>query len=270
MRTMHVIAILIFTVISSYGQDKSISKNTAKEVFKENKIRFTADSLMGVYIPRDIEDSFKQLDLLVNDSTKQIVKKLSEKEFLANAHLGFGTWLRNNWQLWAGSRLSKFFNDQGIYNAEDMSGILLTSYHRKLNHQTIKLHEQIEEYKVYWANLNKLEQEKKIKDFAGYAIGDTVLYKYPKGFSSNKQEKKYEDDVCIARGVVLEKNDIEFSLKVLLLNACANRGIVFYDNIDERIYNRKTNLWKKPTKRIRKTAHIGQSMWYNYNDWEIN
>jgi hypothetical protein len=126
---------------------------------KEDSVRFTTDSLRGIYIPKDLEDCFKQIDSFWDDSTKVKVKQWTEGEFIGRAHHGFGMWMRNNWQLWGGSRLSKYFNDLGIYHPEDMSGIILDSYHRYLTGNDIKLEEQIKFYQDYWKKAN--EQNKK-------------------------------------------------------------------------------------------------------------
>jgi hypothetical protein len=88
---------------------------------EEDKVKFTTDSIRGVYIPKDLEDCFKQIDRFWDDSTIVKVKQWTEDEFIANAHFGFGRWMRNNWQLWGGSRLSKYFNYLGIYHPDDMS-----------------------------------------------------------------------------------------------------------------------------------------------------
>jgi hypothetical protein len=117
---------------------------------QEDSVRFTTDSLRGIYIPKDLDDCFKQIDGFWSDSTKMEVKQWSENEFTGKAHMGFGMWMRNNWQLWGGSRLSKYFNDMGVYHPDDMSGIILDSYHRYLNGTDIKLEEQIKFYKDYW------------------------------------------------------------------------------------------------------------------------
>ena len=126
---------------------------------KEDSVRFTTDSLRGVYIPKDLDDCFKQIDSFLNDSTKLQVKQWTENEFSARAHHGFGMWMRNNWQLWGGSRLSKYFNDMGVYHPDDMSGIILDSYHRYLTGKDIKLEEQIKFYQDYWKKSK--EQNKK-------------------------------------------------------------------------------------------------------------
>lgn len=122
---------------------------------KEDSVRFTTDSLRGVYIPKDLEDCFKQIDTFWSDSTKMKVKQWTEDEFSGRAHMGFGMWMRNNWQLWGGSRLSKYFNEKGIYHPDDMSGIILDSYHRHLTGKQINLQQQIDYYNAYW-KVNKV------------------------------------------------------------------------------------------------------------------
>ncbi len=108
---------------------------------KEDSVRFTTDSLRGVYIPMNLEDAFKQIDSFWDDSTKIEVKEWTEEEFIGRAHFGFGMWMRNNWQLWGGSRLSKYFNDKGVYHPDDMSGIILSGYYRYLKGEEIELDE---------------------------------------------------------------------------------------------------------------------------------
>ena len=125
----------------SFGQKIKINKDNG---------RFTADSISGQYIPKDIEDCFKQIDGFWSDSIKMETKLLSEENFAASTHLGFGMWMRNNWQLWRGSRLSKYFNENGIYHPDDMSSIILNSYHRYLTGREIHLEQQIDYYNTYW------------------------------------------------------------------------------------------------------------------------
>ena len=72
---------------------------------------------------------------------------MSETEFTASAHFGMGLWIRNNWRLWSGSRLLKYFNELGIHHPDDMSSIILISYYRKLHNQDIGFKEQIDYYR---------------------------------------------------------------------------------------------------------------------------
>ena len=65
-------------------------------------------------------------------------------------HMGLGMWIRNNWGLWKGLRLAKWFNTQGIEVPDDMSGIILTSFWRHLHGKPIQLDEQVKVYRDYW------------------------------------------------------------------------------------------------------------------------
>jgi hypothetical protein len=102
----------------------------------------------GVYVPRDLEDAFAELDRMVTPAFR--------REFAADStqpiehHFGLGLWMRNNWGLWAGSRLARYFHGLGICHPDDMSGIVLNSYWRRLNSRPILLHEQVGYYREYW------------------------------------------------------------------------------------------------------------------------
>lgn len=124
---------------------------------EEDKRRFDVDTdtLRGVYIPKDLEDCFSQINSFWADSTIAEVKGWTEDEFVSKTHFGFGMWIRNNWQLWGGSRLSKYFNEQGIFHPDDMSGIILTAYHRKLNSKPLGVEEEIKYYQDYWEKVKK-------------------------------------------------------------------------------------------------------------------
>lgn len=143
---LNLILILTLSNQDLQAQNKK-SKKEQKQAYLEN---IKKDSIDGVYIPTDLNDCFKQIDSFWADSIKTKVRKMTENEFTVNAHFGIGMWMRNNWRLWGGSRLSKYFNDIGVFHPDDMSGIILTSYHRYLLGQDIKLEEQINYYKDFW------------------------------------------------------------------------------------------------------------------------
>lgn len=76
--------------------------------------------------------------------------KTDEKTALSYAHHGLGATLRNNLGLWHGSDIKEWFNSIGIYHPDDMSSIILTSFHRKLNKKFINLEQQVQYYRNYW------------------------------------------------------------------------------------------------------------------------
>jgi len=111
-----------------------------------------------VYVPKDLDDCFAQLKKILS---KDLIEKMKTgpEEDMIDYHHGLGTWLRNNWGLWKGSRLSKWFNARGIKHPDDMSGIILDSFWRHLNNKPINLDEQVKYYQDYWKAVD--EERKK-------------------------------------------------------------------------------------------------------------
>ncbi|MBV9927553.1 MAG: hypothetical protein JOZ96_21225 [Acidobacteria bacterium] len=109
-----------------------------------------------VYVPKDLEDCLVELEKMLHPSLISEMRLKSEDDMVLY-HRSLGTWVRNNWALWAGSRLSRYFNGLGIYHPDDMSGIILTSFWRHLHSQPIRLDEQVERYKKYWRDLEEKE-----------------------------------------------------------------------------------------------------------------
>jgi glutathione peroxidase-family protein len=145
MRTLLTLLLILILGLGSMAQDKS-------------KITPTPDSTapFKVYIPKDLEDAFIELKKMLSPALLNEIRLKSEKDMIEYHH-GFGTWLRNNWGLWAGSRLAQYFRQSGIKHPDDMSGIILTSFWRHLHSQPIKLEEQVEYYKEYWRKAEERE-----------------------------------------------------------------------------------------------------------------
>jgi hypothetical protein len=100
-------------------------------------------------IPSDLDGCFVKLEKQLKP---EIIKKMrdgSEADMI-QYHFGIGLSIRNNWIRPDGSRLAEWFNAQGIYHPDDMSGIILTSFWRHLNKKPIKLEEQIKHHQDYW------------------------------------------------------------------------------------------------------------------------
>lgn len=81
--------------------------------------------------------------------------KLDEEEALSSSHFNLGMSIRNLWGLWQeDSDLHKYFKEKyGIWHADDMSGIILTSFHRELNHKEWNVKKQVDFYKKYWKHM---------------------------------------------------------------------------------------------------------------------
>lgn len=246
MKTLIIVSYLLFCH-STNAQKTNAATNGANSL---------ADS---VYIPIDLNDCLKQLDSIFVARDKTKIKALTEHEFSWN-YPGLGMWMRNNWGLRKGSRLSKYFNSIGIADPLDMTGIIFDSYHRQLTGKEIKLDEQIKR--------RKDDFDRKTKKFASYHINDTVTFFYSYGFISKAQEKKSANGGCIAKGIITGKRDTVFTIKVRLLDACDKKGIVSSDNKGSLIYNKSTEKFEQPEERIIEYMKPGEELWFNYFDWQ--
>lgn len=116
-----------------------------------------------VYIPANLEECFAELGkLLPKDELKEF-KDGEEDKAVSVAHFGLGMWMRNNWGLWSGSRLAKHFNEMGVFHPDDMSGIILRSFHRHLNNRELWLEQQVKRYQEYWEQQKKQNEQKERK-----------------------------------------------------------------------------------------------------------
>lgn len=116
----------------------------------------------GVAIPKDLDAAIAELDKMLPQGTKDKMRAGSEDN-MAEYHLSLGMWMRNNWGLWKGLTLAKWFSQHDIHHPDDMSGIILTSYWRHLNGKPIHLEEQVREYKAYWEQALKDAAKEKLR-----------------------------------------------------------------------------------------------------------
>ena len=93
--------------------------------------------------PTTLEETYIHLDQIFDDTTKYGFMTLPEDVATGRLHFGFGMWMRNNWGLWRNSELKRYFLDRGVGHPDDMSGIILVSYHRHLNNKPVDLEGQI-------------------------------------------------------------------------------------------------------------------------------
>jgi len=125
------------------------------------------DKVNEIEQPSSLESCFEYLDKKLVD--KDLFKNSPENKVLGMCHFSLGMWMRNNWYLWWSEDLAKqfaekgypqekpllvkYFNEElGIFHADDMSSIIITSYHRKLNDLTLRLDLQAKKYQDFWQN----------------------------------------------------------------------------------------------------------------------
>jgi len=219
------------------------------------------------YIPTDLNDAISYFECKTPTEALNIFKNKAENDATSSLHFGAGMSIRNNWKLWAGtSDISKYFRDLGIPHPDDMSSIIFTSLHRKLNEVDIDLESQIKYYQEYWAESEREETERKNKEFSEYRVGDVVEFLYDYNFVSKKQEKKWMNDKCHATGIIKKLNSEKLELKVKLKKSCDRKGIVIS----------KYDVWEEIKGKIEKTEgdkieimKKGDTRWSSYELWQI-
>ncbi len=91
-------------------------------------------------IPTNLQECFDELKKLKG---LEGFKSMLEEEVIVSYHFSLGQHLRKKWGLWKGGPLYEYFEKMGLHHPDDMSGVILLSFHRHLN-------EQIQTYKEYW------------------------------------------------------------------------------------------------------------------------
>lgn len=214
------------------------------------------------YIPKNLEEAVNQLMIIHHDSTKQKILEMSESEFLASAHFGLGMWMRNNWGLWKGKELADHFNSIGIFHADDMSGLILTSYYRELKGEDWKIDEEVAVYQKFWEESNehfyKLENDPQYRQKMADpldSIQATALEQKKNDWTQGKKVNGYVDHRCgflkdFVIRTKIEATIIEWQEDKLLLQITKyfdpdkkKRVVRCYDVIDNRILIERHELF---------------------------
>ena len=243
--TLIIVALLL--CVSSVAQEK---------VSSQHDYRYLVDRIDGIYIPKDINEAIDSLDEIFSPEDKRyITDSLSLEDFGARCHHGLGTWIRNNWGLWGGSRLQRYFLDKKVTHPDDMSGEILKAYYKKkIQGLDYSVEDDIEsnpiEYKVkkigplkrFWArlkyNMSKdVRRTKRELKEKGYTKGTTVYFQFPFGCSTVEEQQIWLDAENYGHLPKGKITDIDYSwkrIKVKLINTISPYGIIIFDgNIKE-------------------------------------
>ncbi len=128
---MKIVFLFVFCLILnfSWSQDKKQLINEADSIYQSN---IKKSRLNGVYIPKDLEDAFAELDRMSPPESLAKIKSASEETISKKLHFGLGKWMAYNWNFDEGSRFSHFLKGLGLFHTDDMIDFMLVSYHRYL------------------------------------------------------------------------------------------------------------------------------------------
>lgn len=128
------------------------------------------------YKPLNLKGAIQYLDCLWSESDKNNFKNKPEEDAVTEMHFGAGMGIRNAWELWnSEASLSKYFQEIGVSHPDDMSSIILTSFHRFLNEKEIDLENQVKKSVEFYT---KIESDTKtfldiaISNYSKYETGD--------------------------------------------------------------------------------------------------
>ena len=239
-----VLVVALFMCVSSVAQQK---------VSYQRDYRYLVDRIDGIFIPKDIDEAVDSLDTMISPEDKRyIADSLSLGAFCARCHHGLGMWLRNNWGLWGGSRLQRYFLDRNIIHPDDMSGVILKAYYKKkiqgldyptdddvkASTPTSRIHKVTRNpLRLFWArlkyNMSKdvRENKRELKE-VGYAKGKTIYFQYPFGCSTVEEQQIWfeaDNHDHLPKGKI---TDIDYSwkrIKVKLVETISQYGIIIFD-----------------------------------------
>ena len=100
--------------------------------------------------PKTLDEA---VEILYNEfaAEKDFYDEVREgKSDIVSLHHTTGSWIRNNWGLWAGSELRDSFFEMGLFHADDMSGIILGKVQARIRQDEFNLESEIKRYQNYW------------------------------------------------------------------------------------------------------------------------
>lgn len=103
-------------------------------------------------IAKNFDEAVSILLDILNDKQKEDFKKMDLTSFKAAMHFTVGMEIRNYWKLWQGNDLTKWFNKNGIFHADDMSGLILQALYSKIKNDEFNFKAAAARYWQYWIN----------------------------------------------------------------------------------------------------------------------
>lgn len=104
---------------------------------------------LGEGIPTTLEECFERLKTL--EGLDQFIKA-SEGETIQYHH-GLGRTIRNEWLYSEDSPLKKLLVGLRLFHEDDMSSLILTSFHRHMNGKPLEIQEQVTKFHQHWSKL---------------------------------------------------------------------------------------------------------------------
>jgi hypothetical protein len=106
-------------------------------------------------IPKNLDEAIAYLEARLTNEDREKLKTADMAQF----HFTTGMNMRNSWGLWSGSPLKQWFNSIGIEHADDMSGIIMKAFRRKILGYPYDLQEDVKHYQEFWKRSKERESK---------------------------------------------------------------------------------------------------------------
>lgn len=231
-----------------------VSSAAQEKVSYQRDYQYLVERINGIYIPKDIDEAVDSLDVIISSEDKRyIVDSLSLDAFRARCHFGLGMWMRNNWGLWGGSRLKRYFLDilhRNVVHPDDMSDIILKAYYKKkiqgLDYSVEDdVQSNLTEYRVkkigplrrLWIRLKQnmskdVRNTKRVFKEEGCTKGKTLYFQYPYGCSTAEEQQIWfesENYDLLPKGKITDIDYLSRRIKVKLIDTISPYGIIVFD-----------------------------------------
>ncbi|HTD99936.1 MAG TPA: DUF6794 domain-containing protein [Mucilaginibacter sp.] len=139
--------------------------------------------------PKDLNEAIEYFNKTWTIKQKDEFRSKTEQDAVTDLHYSVGLWIRNNWI--HGDRdksLNNYFHKLGVPSVDDVSSIILTSLHRKLNNKPINLQKQVDQSKAAWkpvVDCKKQAKKQAIATYKKFEIGDPITILMYVDISSN-------------------------------------------------------------------------------------
>jgi len=115
-------------------------------------------------IPTTLAEAHVALERIFSTEELAKIDVMPSEDGMIQYHMPFGTGLRNSWGLWRGSPLAKHMQELGFAHPDDMSGVILETFWCKRHGQDFRLKERAAEYKKYWDDAKKAQEEQESRE----------------------------------------------------------------------------------------------------------
>jgi hypothetical protein len=99
--------------------------------------------------PATLTEALDRLEQTLPPETIQRMRDGSEAD-MCEYHFSVGLWMRNYWGLWAEGPPYRHLAGLGLIHPDDMSGVILRSFRRRLHGEPLRVEDEAARYQEYW------------------------------------------------------------------------------------------------------------------------